>query len=127
MGDFNDDPFDRSFVEYALSTNNRQKVINARSSSWLYNLMAVRYGEGLGSVYYSGPYMFDQILVNKGMIKSNAKIKALTNTADVNNFSIMSKGSYNEPRRFGRPSSKHTYDPDGFSDHFPVSVKIQEK
>lgn len=127
LGDFNDDPFDRSFMEYALSTNNRQKVINARSSPWLYNLMAARYGEGLGSVYYSGPFMFDQILVNRGMIKSTALIKALPDTAEVNNFGVMSKGSYNEPRRFGRPSSKRSYDPDGYSDHFPVSVKIQER
>ena len=37
------------------------------------------------------------------------------------------KGKYNEPRRFGRPSSKRTYDPNGFSDHFPISVKILEK
>jgi hypothetical protein len=127
LGDFNDSPFDRSFTEYALSTNNRQKVINARSSPWLYNLMAARYGEGLGSVYYSVPFMFDQILVNRGMIKSNAQIKVLPDTAEVNNFDIMSTGSYGQPRRFGKPSSRRTYDPDGFSDHFPVSVKIKEK
>ncbi len=127
MGDFNDDPFNRSFTDYALSTNNRQKVMNARTSPWLFNLMAARFGEGLGSVYYSGPFMFDQVLANRGMTKSTADITVLEETAEVNNFDFMSKGSYGEPRRFGRPSSKSSYDPDGYSDHFPVSVKIREK
>jgi len=127
MGDLNDDPFSRSLIEYALSTNNRQKVMNARSSPWLYNLLAARYGEGLGSVYYSGPFMFDQMLANKGLLKTTADIRVLPETAEVNNFDIMSRGSYNEPRRYGRPSSKSSYDPEGFSDHFPVSVKVREK
>lgn len=127
LGDFNDSPFDRSFMEYALSTNDIQKVLGARSSPWLYNLMAAPYGGGLGSVYYSGPFMFDQILVNRGMVKPTSRLKVLPETAEVNNFDIMTTGRYRKPRRFGRPSSKSTYDPDGFSDHFPVSVKIREK
>ncbi len=127
MGDFNDDPFSRSVSHYLLGTGSRQKVINARSSPWLYNLMANQYGQGYGSFYYSGPYMFDQILASKGAIKSTSKMKVIEESAEVNNFDVMSEGSYNAPIRYGRPSSKSSYDPDGYSDHFPVSVKIKEK
>lgn len=127
MGDFNDDPFSRSISHYLLGTGSRQKVINARSSPWLYNLMANQYGEGIGSFYYSGPFMFDQILASKGAIKSTSRMKILEDTAEVNNFDIMAEGSYHAPIRFGRPSSKSSYDPEGYSDHFPVSVKVKEK
>jgi len=84
-------------------------------------------GEGIGSFYYSGPYMFDQILASKGLVKSTAYLKIKEGSAVVNNFDIMAKGSYNAPRRFGRPSSKSSFDIDGYSDHFPVSVILEEK
>ena len=127
MGDFNDEPFSRAMTDYALSTSNKRKVINSRSSPRLFNLMSVESGKGIGSMYYSGPFLFDQILVSKGMIKSTAKLAVKEGTAVVESFSEMEYGSYKSPRRFGRPSRKSSYNQDGFSDHFPVSVVLQER
>ena len=44
MGDFNDDPYNRSLVDYALSEKNRAKVTHARSPRFL-NLMWPLLGE----------------------------------------------------------------------------------
>lgn len=127
MGDFNDNPFDRAMTEYALSTNNKRKVMNSRTSPRLFNLMAVETGRGIGSIYHSGPHLFDQLLVSKGLIKSTSKLKIKDGTAVVETYPEMAYGSYKSPRRFGRPSRKSSYNIEGYSDHFPVSVILQEK
>ncbi|NOQ24886.1 MAG: endonuclease/exonuclease/phosphatase [Bacteroidales bacterium] len=127
MGDFNDEPFSRSMTDYALSTNNKLKVLYSRTSPRLYNLMATDIAEGIGSYYYSGPFLFDQLLVSKGLIKSTAPLKVVDGSAKVNNYELMAKGSYKAPRRFGRPSRSSSYDPEGFSDHFSVSMLLEEK
>lgn len=126
MGDFNDEPFSRSITDYALSTNNKLKVMYSKTAPRLYNLMAAELARGVGSYYYSGPFIFDQLLVSKGLIKSTSPLKVVDGSAKVNNYDLMAKGSYKAPRRFGRPSSS-SYDLEGFSDHFPVSMLLEEK
>jgi endonuclease/exonuclease/phosphatase family metal-dependent hydrolase len=127
MGDFNDDPFSRSLTDYALSTNSKRKVLNSRTSPRLFNLMAIETGKGVGSIYHSGPHLFDQILVSKGMIKSTSVLKVKDGSAKVESFTEMASGSYKSPKRFGRPSRKSSFNKKGYSDHFPISVVIQEK
>ena len=39
MGDFNDEPFNRSIIEHALGTPDKDKVIQAKTAPRLYNLM----------------------------------------------------------------------------------------
>ncbi|MDH5366708.1 MAG: hypothetical protein OEW67_06960 [Cyclobacteriaceae bacterium] len=127
MGDFNDEPFNRALTDYALSSNNRLKVMNSRTSPRLFNLMAELQGKGIGTINYGGPLMFDHILASRGLIKSTSPLKIKKDSAKVDIFPVMAYGSYNSPIRFGRPSSISTYNPEGFSDHFPVSVVLQEK
>ncbi|MCD4772441.1 MAG: endonuclease/exonuclease/phosphatase family protein, partial [Bacteroidales bacterium] len=75
MGDFNDEPFNRSLTEYALSTNSRKKVSYGKNP-YLYNLCYETMGERKGSYIFSGePIMFDQILVTKAMIQTKSKFK----------------------------------------------------
>ncbi len=47
MGDFNDEPYNRSLREYALSTQSRAKVLRSRSPR-LFNLMWPLMGQALG-------------------------------------------------------------------------------
>lgn len=51
MGDFNDDPFNRSLTEYALSSVSKTRVLKARKPR-LYNMMWRVMGEGIGTFYY---------------------------------------------------------------------------
>ncbi len=126
MGDFNDQPYDRSMTDYALSTRSAAKVRNARTPM-LYNLMWPLTGQGRGTYYFANfPNMLDQFLVSKGMLKRGAHIRVVTDSVSIQAIPEMTKGRYKVPRRFGRPSSKKSYDKDGFSDHFPISVILKE-
>ncbi|OYT13215.1 MAG: endonuclease/exonuclease/phosphatase [Bacteroidetes bacterium 4572_114] len=132
MGDMNDEPFNRSVKDYALGTNSHNKVVYARSPR-LFNLMWPFPGHGLGTYYYNNfPYVFDQLLVSKEMIKSTGKIKIakganheyLTRIEMIPE--MVSGGRYPNPIAHGRPSKKSSFNPAGFSDHYPVSVVVEE-
>lgn len=131
MGDFNDEPFNRALSDYALSTHSKPKVLNARNVRLL-NLMYPVMGKGFGTFFYNNfPYMFDQFLVPKSMIKSTATIKPKkVNSSEYHVYIAMypemtANSDYPKPKPFGRPS-KSSYDPEGFSDHFPISVILEE-
>ena len=124
MGDFNDEPHNRSLRDYALSTQSRAKVLRSRSPR-LFNLMWPLMGQALGSHFYNNfPGMLDQFLVSKGLLLQTAPIKLRSGSARIERFPEMLRGSYDTPRRFSRPSSS-SYDPDGYSDHFPISMVIE--
>jgi len=124
MGDFNDEPFNRSMTQYALSTRNRTKVKNSKTPR-MYNLMWPVLGQSLGTYYYNNfPCLFDQFLLSKGFTIENAGFKAKVDSIRIEKFTGMYKGSYEVPRAFGRPSS--SLDTQGFSDHFPISMVLQE-
>ncbi len=132
MGDFNDEPFNKSVSNYALSTHSRMKVINARNPRML-NLMYPLMGRGFGTFFYSNfPYFFDQFMVPKSMLKSTALIRPVRLNPETYRVNIlmypemMAGGDYPKPKPFGRPSKASTYDPTGYSDHFPISVGVEE-
>ncbi len=126
MGDFNDEPFDRSLEDYALSTRSRTKVTRARNALFL-NLMWPLMGQGLASFYYDNvPCLLDQFLADKNLLNQNAPIRVLQDTAAILRFpEMVGAGIYSTPIRFGgmgEPVNRN-----GFSDHFPVAVIVQEK
>lgn len=125
MGDFNDEPCDRSLTDHALSERNRTRVLYANTPKLL-NLMWPQMGRGLGTHYYdNNPGMLDQFLISGGMLKSKAKFKALEDSAQiVLPASMTSTGRYATPVRFGRPDSGLNLN--GASDHFPITLSITE-
>ena len=127
MGDFNDEPSNRSLTDYTLSTNSRAKVLRSRTSPRLFNLMWPLMGQALGSHFFDNfPGMLDQFLVSKGLLRSSSPLKARLDSARIERFPEMRSGSYEVPRRFSRPSSS-SYDEDGYSDHFPISMILEEQ
>lgn len=124
MGDFNDEPFNTSLTDFALSTEMTTKVLRARNER-LHNLMWPLMGQGLTSYVYRGiPTMLDQFLVSRGMLRRDAEIKPIRESVSVLRYPEMVKSGYNAPKRFGRPSSG--LDQDGFSDHYPIAVMLRE-
>lgn len=125
LGDFNDEPHDRSLVEYALSDRTRKKVTFARTPHFL-NLMWQISGQGLGTHYYNNaPGVLDQFLASRGLLTGNSGFKILPETVQVVRFpEMVHTGAYPVPVRFGRGKSMN---PDGFSDHFPIAIKLREK
>jgi hypothetical protein len=126
MGDFNDEPFDASLVRYALGVNSLAKVINARSARF-YNLMWPLMGQGLASFYYNNfPNMLDQFLGNKNLIKKSGDLQALPETVEILRFpEMVSGGDYPAPIHYGGMGK--VVNPDGFSDHYPVAVVVEER
>ena len=125
MGDFNDEPFDRSLTGYALSTRSRTKVLRARAPR-LFNLMWPPMGQALGTYYYNHfPLVFDQFLASDSLIESAPPLRLVPGSTRIEQPAPMvSGGVYPDPIRFGRPSSH--FNPDGFSDHYPISVLVEE-
>lgn len=126
MGDFNDEPFDRSLEDYALSTRSDTKVIRAKNALFL-NLMWPSMGEGLATYYYDNiPCFLDQFLVNKNMLTQKAPIRVLDDSVEVFHLpEMVDTGTYPTPIRFGGMGKEVNLN--GFSDHFPIAVSIQEK
>ncbi|MBN1306164.1 MAG: hypothetical protein JXA13_17130 [Anaerolineales bacterium] len=125
MGDFNDEPFDASLTRYALAQRDRTTVIKGRKRPYFLNLMWPLLGQGLGSLYYDGFNLIDQFLVNKNMLKPDVPIRALPGSVNVLRFKEMvQEGSYPKPRPFGGMGKKVDFD--GFSDHFPIEMTVEE-
>ena len=126
IGDFNDEPFNRSLTEYAMSVNSSLRVQRG-SNPYLFNLMYPLTALSRGTIFFGGsPLVIDQFMVSKGFLKSTGKFDVDKASLKIESFPGMISKS-GEPIRFGRPSQKSTYNPKGFSDHLPVSLVIMEK
>lgn len=138
MGDFNDEPFNRSLTHYALAERLERRVRSRRARKpYLLNLMWPLMGSGHVTHMYRGhPHMIDHFMVNRGLldrdspmglgrIKMSGRSVPFSGIIKFEDMVIESGSNRNGPRRFGRPA-KH-FDPDGFSDHFPIAMKLVEK
>ncbi|GAA3386347.1 endonuclease/exonuclease/phosphatase family protein [Cryptosporangium minutisporangium] len=123
MGDFNDEPFDPSLTLHALSTRQQRKVVRARIPL-LWNLMWPRMGEPEGTFYYDEtPNQLDQFLVNKAMATQDSRLRVEADTVEILRFpETVAAGVYPAPRPFGGMGKK--IDQDGYSDHFPIGVRV---
>lgn len=125
MGDFNDEPFDRSMTEYAQSSSSKKKVLSGRNP-YLYNLMWDLFGKEVGThAYGSEILLIDQFLVSKGLIKRGSKLKIKEGSCKIEIFDKMVKGKYNTPIRYS--AGKNKYNKNGVSDHLPISIIIEEE
>lgn len=125
MGDFNDEPFNRSLTEYALSSVQAEKVLNARSPRF-FNLMWPLHGQRRGTHYFDNfANLLDQFLASRPLIRATAPLRVDPESVRIEAFpEMVGRGDYPVPRRFGRPSSG--FDPTGFSDHYPIAVMLRE-
>lgn len=125
MGDFNDEPFDASLVTHALSTRQRQKVVQADIPRF-WNLMWPDMGEPEGTFYFDNqPNVLDQFLVNRNMASDASMIAADADSVEIVQVpGTFSTGQFRRPVPYGgmgKPVNE-----DGFSDHFPIGVRVTE-
>ena len=122
MGDFNDEPFDESLVNYALCQRVPNLVARGRNPYFL-NLMWSLMGKGLGTLYYDGPNLLDQFMVNKNWLKTASAFKIVPDSVGIVKFPGMADRN-GQPIPFGgmgKPVNQN-----GFSDHFPIEVGLKE-
>jgi hypothetical protein len=123
LGDFNDEPFDSSLVDYALAVRSKDKVVRGRNP-YFFNLMWPLMGNGLGTHYFDGQNVLDNILVNRNLLNPASPIQAVPGSASILRYPIMTEKSTSGPRRFGGMGKE--VDLDGYSDHYPVEVVLVE-
>ena len=122
MGDFNDDPHNRSLTE----TMQASAVPSRIHSAGFFNPMtALHDPETLGTLTYQGKWnLFDQFLVSKALL-GGSKLRYIEGSAAVYNpeFLRVGFGSAKEAPR--RSIFRNEFQPEGFSDHFPVYLHLQ--
>jgi len=140
MGDLNDDPWDRSVTVNAVAGREMGDVRRARSAQF-YNLAwrylsaeATDHRGGTrrinGTLYWQGDgNLFDQILVNRPLLTGRGPFRVRPETARMELIPAMVSHRVGEgPLRFGLPRGRpDRVNLDGFSDHFPVSVRVVER
>lgn len=124
MGDFNDEPFNRSMQEYTLGTRDPGRVRYSHSGHMLNLMWPLMKGHDPGTYLFGSDWnMLDQFLVSYGMLRTTSDVRINLNSVDIFKPDILKAGS-GKPRKFSRPSAKGGADLDGYSDHFPISVEL---
>ena len=70
------------------------------------------------------PNMLDQFLVNKNMVTEDAPISIQADTVEIMRFDGTFTGEYRRPKPYGGMGKE--VDETGFSDHFPIGVRVVE-
>lgn len=118
MGDFNDDPKDKS-LSLVLGTFEKKEDVTMKT---YYNPMASLHRKGLGtSAYRDGWNLFDQILISKALLTDDKGLRFYQAGIFNEKFLITSSGQY---RGYPFRSMGQTGFTDGYSDHFPVYVYL---
>jgi len=129
MGDFNDNPPDRSVVEYLLATNNKAQVRSNRvKKKYMYNLMH-RFLDGqIGTYVFGSDFnVLDQFMVSRSIVSHKTEFPFKISAVSIIDYPEITKGAYKKPIKFGRPARESTHNPKGFSDHLPISLVLNEK
>ncbi len=124
MGDFNDNPFDRSISNYLMAVKNRNKVIYARNKKFynpMYEFMSSQWGT---HVYNGEQNILDQFMLSKSIISNNSRFPFKYISTEIIAFPELISGRYKTPVRFGRPSS--SINRNGYSDHLPIELTLNE-
>jgi endonuclease/exonuclease/phosphatase family metal-dependent hydrolase len=129
MGDFNDEPFNRSIQEYLFAIRNRDRVQARKNSTksrpYLYNLTwSLMDGTAPGTYYFgknpSGWNMLDQIMVSKGILVGNSGLEVDEKSIKIFRPKRIKEGS--KPKPYRKRKNKWVK---GFSDHFPITALIK--
>tara|TARA_B100000795_G_scaffold181073_1_gene137173 strand:+ start:658 stop:1701 length:1044 start_codon:yes stop_codon:yes gene_type:complete len=121
MGDFNDNPQDKSVRPILNTVFKRSKIKDLQ----LYNPMEELYKKGYGSYRYRGKWdMIDQFMITKSLVNSGDSMFFLK--ADVFNkkYLINSDGKYEGYPFRSFAGGKFL---DGYSDHFPIYMFLAKE
>jgi hypothetical protein len=123
-GDFNYNPDDPSVTEHLHAIGDRQAVLQSSGSNpLLLDLFAGKDSSGSwGTIYDRGRWStFDQICVSPGLLDDSGWV-CDPDSARVINTLVRPRDRKGRPWRFGSPRDQHER---GYSDHFPVTVRLK--
>lgn len=143
MGDFNDEPFDRSIMDFLQASNGEDHLeepikksgglkIPKPSSylnkqSYLFNCMWSKFGTpGEGTYHFSGATntmnLLDQFMVSKGLYFGEQGLKMNRESVEIFRSPLMATGGKRRPKKF--EYNKQGIKRNGYSDHFPITALI---
>lgn len=123
MGDFNDDPADVSMTKVVKASLTAMGV----NEDDLFNAIASQHlPESRGSLSYNDRWnLFDQLIVSGNLLQRDSKVQYISGSADIFDPEWMQVGfgrGKDNPKRF---IFRDKVQKDGFSDHFPVFLKLK--
>jgi endonuclease/exonuclease/phosphatase family metal-dependent hydrolase len=119
-GDFNDTPEDFSVVKRLHATGDIEAFRRGGPEALLLNLFAGKDPLSYGTFHYHRWLIFDQIAVSPGMLDDSNWSCDVESLRTVN--TLYKPGDRKKlPWKFG---SDHDRFPRGYSDHFPITVKL---
>jgi endonuclease/exonuclease/phosphatase family metal-dependent hydrolase len=123
-GDCNDRPDDDSMIKHLHGIGDRERVRKSdRDQPLLYNLFLDQNDGKHGTHYFNGKWeIFDQILVSPDMLRDGHWTCDTASARIVDNLTADRKG---RPKHFGNEHDKMEINDRGYSDHFPVTVRLQ--
>ena len=82
-------------------------------------------GHDPGTFLFSSDWnMLDQFLVTYGMLRTASTVRVNQESVEIYKPASL-KAAGGKARKFSRPSEKGGADIDGFSDHFPITVRLE--
>lgn len=125
-GDFNETPDARELTHDLGSIGDIKKVRAGGEFPPLLNLMAGKNADQFGTIFYNGkPYIYDHVCVSRGLLDDRGWSCELNSIKTITDGLIRTGATRREPWRFGDPERNLRETERGFSDHFPVIVKLQ--
>ena len=125
-GDFNDTPEARTLTHDLGSISDRKKVLAGGEYPALLNLMAGKSAEKHGTIMYNGKtFIYDHICVSRGMLDNDGWYCDVDSIRTHTEGLIRVGATRREPWRFGDPDRSVKDSERGYSDHFPVSLKLK--
>jgi endonuclease/exonuclease/phosphatase family metal-dependent hydrolase len=122
-GDFNDSPDDASVATHLHATADRTTVVDGAGVDSLLNLMAGKDPGEFGTHVHAGKRLiYDQIVVSRGMLDPAGWSCDPDSIVTVGNLTRRGDPS-RRPWRFG--GEKDTKYARGYSDHFPITVRLK--
>lgn len=122
MGDFNDDPHNKSVTESMQASGTRTAV----KPGGFFNPMASLHDrDSRGTLTYQGKWnLFDQFLVSQHLL-GDSKLHYVEGSAAVYNPEFLQVGFGSAKEAPRRAIFRGAFVPEGFSDHFPVYLQLQ--
>jgi hypothetical protein len=128
-GDFNDSPDADPIVKDLGAIADRTKVKptnDPKNLPYLLNLMAGKDPAKFGTIWYNGkPLIYDQICVSPGLLDKQGWSVDTDSVATITKDLTRPGSTRREPWRFSDPDRDLKDSDRGYSDHFPVTVKLK--
>ncbi|WP_321825986.1 endonuclease/exonuclease/phosphatase family protein [Maribacter dokdonensis] len=128
MGDFNDNPYNKSITDYLMAINNKALVKSNRVRlKYFYNVMHRFLDAQIGTFVFGNSYnMLDQFMISKSILSEKSGLPFKLSTVEIIAYPELTSGAYQKPVKFGRPNAS-TFNVNGFSDHLPIKIVLNEK